>query len=479
MLIEELTPSTNHEYITSKYHNENKEAYKQNQHTPPVEFKDTSLLTNKDTPYTEIKDIITQENKDTPTPLQVSNSLGLEVEGGILTNQHTPLLTGKDTNILRVNNLYTTGIERLFTVYNINNNTRARIFTDKNDKTDFTDKNNNIDQSVHTNSVEIKTYNEEKESSYADFAFGFPAEPTQSASDEWEESQSDNLLALLNKEQPDDFKIPLDPEDITADEQANRKMLLSKALWQTFGTEKADEIQDHYAFVETDDQKVCIQTEEMLLNDIDRAKIRKCIQSVYGKDVTIALQIITSLPKESIQEANQNIPTTTQSNLLTFKSKLLTYNMQQMLSNPVVKVIETPGKIIIDTVAFLIERMTAPGNLDDLERAVVETGLTLELHTKNVHPEYLNFHKEPIVLTPKKILEDKAWLENMRITGSQKEAISGKLIEVKEEKPVNTPDSEPVTDCNELELTARGKAIIDNFNDMTLLALIEKQASQP
>lgn len=481
MLIEELTPSTNHEYISSRYHNENKEGYKQNQHTPPVEFKDTPFLTNKDTPYTEIKGITTQENKDTLAPAQASSYIGLEGQGGILTNQHTPLLTGKDTNILREYNLYTSSIERLYS-YNINN-THARGFNDKNDKTDFTGKNNNIDQSVHTNSVEIKTYNEEKESSYADFAFGFPAEPTQSAVDEWEESEPDNSLALLNKEQTDDFEIPLDPEDIIADEQRSRKMLLSKALWQTFGTEKADEIQDHYAFVETDDQKVCIQTEEMLLNDIDRAKIRKCIQSVYGKEVTIALQIITSLPKEPIQEVNQNteLPTSnlpTKSNLLTFKSKLLTYNMQQMLSNPVVKVIETPGKIIIDTVAFLVERMTAPGNLDDLERAVVETGLTLELHTRNVHPEYLNFHKEPIVLTPEKILEDKAWLENMRITGSQKEAISGKLIEVKEEKPVNDYNNESVTNCSRLKLTAREKAIIDNFNDMTLLALIEKQASQ-
>jgi hypothetical protein len=473
MLIEELTPSTNHEYISSKYHNENKGGCKQdnpiNVHTPIITNDHTPLQQNKDTPSTKFV--------HTPTPLQAINSLGLEVEGGVIANVHTPIIAGDDTNILRVNNLYNEGIERLFT-YNINN-THARGFNDKTDKTDFANKNNNIDQSVHTNSVEIKTLNiEEKEASYADFAFGFPAEPTQSAFDEWEESQSDNLLALLNEEQPDDFKIPLDPEDITADEQATRKMLLSKALWQTFGTEKADEIQDHYAFVETDDQKVCIQTEEMLLNDIDRAKIRKCIQSVYGKDVTIALQIITSLPKEPIQEANQNISTTTQSNLLTFKSKLLTYNMQQMLSNPVVKVIETPSKIIIDTVAFLIERMTAPGNLDDLERAVVETGLTLELHTKNVHPEYLNFHKEPIILTPEKILEDKAWLENMRITGSQKEAIPGRLIEVKEEKSINTPDSEPVTDCNELELTAREKAIIDNFNDMTLLALIESQTSQ-
>jgi hypothetical protein len=127
MLIEELTPSTNHEYISSKYH-KNKEGDKQNKDTPPQ-----------------------------------------------------PAL---DTNILRVNNLYTFGIERLFTVYNINNNTHARIFTDKNDKTDFADKNNNIDQSVHTNSVEIKTYNEEKESSYADFAFGSLTKPTQSASSE-------------------------------------------------------------------------------------------------------------------------------------------------------------------------------------------------------------------------------------------------------------------------------------------------------
>ena len=123
-LIEELKPSTNHEYISSKYHNENKEAYKQ--------------------------------------------------------NQHTPLLTGKDTNILREYNLYTSSIERLYS-YNINN-THARGFNDKNDKTDFADKNNNIDQSVHTNSDEIKTLNtEEKKSGYADFAFGFPAEPTQSA----------------------------------------------------------------------------------------------------------------------------------------------------------------------------------------------------------------------------------------------------------------------------------------------------------
>jgi hypothetical protein len=114
---------------------------------------------------------------------------------------------------------------------------------------------------------------------------------------------------------------------------------------------------------------------------------------------------------------NQNTVLPTKSNLLTFKSKLLIYNMQQMFNYPVdgvVKVIETPGKIILDTVAFLIERMTSPGNIDDLERAVVETGLTLELHTRNAHPEFKNFQKDVIVLTKEKILKDREWLENHR-----------------------------------------------------------------
>ncbi|BBB57748.1 hypothetical protein MPCS_01759 (plasmid) [Candidatus Megaera polyxenophila] len=89
MLIEELTPSTNHEYISSKYHNENKEVCEQNQHTHPVEFKN----------------ITTQENKDTPTPLQASNSLGLEVEGVYL-QIRTPLsLPVRIQMYLKVNNI--------------------------------------------------------------------------------------------------------------------------------------------------------------------------------------------------------------------------------------------------------------------------------------------------------------------------------------------------------------------------------------
>ena len=411
--------------------------------------------------------------------MQASNSLGLEVEGGILTNQHTPLLTGKDTNILRVNNLYNEGIERLFT-YNINN-THARGFNDKNDKTDFAGKNNNIDQSVHTNSVEIKTYNEEKESSYADLAFGFPAEPTQSAVDEWEENETEELAALLDNDCITDPVVPIDPEEIVADEQATRRMLLSKALWSTFGEQRSGEIQDDYKFVETEPHKVCIQTEEMRLNDIEKAKIRKCIQSVYGEDVTIAMQIIAPLQNEPIpSDKNANLEhSVSKLNWLNFKSVIKNHSLFAALNNPSLKITEESlEKIIIEGVAFLIERIIEPGSLEELENAILKTGLTLELRTKNVHPEYKNFEKQPIVLTPEKVLEDKAWLSNIRIAELQKSNTTRRLIEVREEEPVNDYDSESVTNCSRLKLTAREEAIINNFNDMELLALIEKQASQ-
>jgi len=452
MLIEELTPSTNHEYISSKYNNKNQGGYKQ------------------DTPI----------NVHTPAPLQATNSLGLEVEGGVIANVHTPIIAGDDTNILREYNLYNVSIERLYS-YSINN-TRARGFNDKTYTINLTDKNNNIDKSVDTNSAEIKTLNiEEKKSGYADLAFGFLTEPTQSAVDEWEETETEELAALLDNDCITDPVVPIDPEEIVADEQATRRMLLSKALWSTFGKQRSSEIQDDYKFVETEPHKVCIQTEKMQLNDIEKAKIRKCIQSVYGEDVTIAMQIIAPLQNEPIpsDEVVELEHSGSKLNWLNFKSVIKNHSLFAALNNPSLTITEeSPKKIIIEGVAFLIERIIEPGSLEDLEDAILKTGLTLELRTKNVHPEYKNFEKQPIVLTAEKVLEDKAWLSNIRTAELLKSNTTGRLIEVREEKPVNDYDSESATNCSRLKLTAREEAIVNNFNDMELLALIEKQASQ-
>jgi len=156
--------------------------------------------------------------------LQATNSLGLEVEGGVIANVHTPIIAGDDTNILREYNLYNVSIERLYS-YSINN-THARGFNDKTCVTDCADKNNDTNTPVDTNSAEIKTLNtEEKKSGYADLAFGFLTEPTQSAVDEWEKGESDNLLALLNEKQPDNFKFPLNPKNIITEELATQLLL--------------------------------------------------------------------------------------------------------------------------------------------------------------------------------------------------------------------------------------------------------------
>lgn len=436
MLIEELTPSTNHEYISSKYNNKNQGGYKQ----------------------------------DTP----------INVHTPIIANDHTPIIAGDDTNILREYNLYNVSIERLYS-YSINN-THARGFNDKTCVTDCVDKNNDTNTPVDTNSAEIKTlHTEEKKSGYADLAFGFLTEPTQSAVDEWEENETEELAALLDNDCITDPVVPIDPEEIVADEQATRRMLLSKALWSTFGKQRSGEIQDDYKFVETEPHKVCIQTEKMQLNDIEKAKIRKAIASIYGEDVTIAMQIIAPLQNEPIpsDEVVELEHSVSKLNWLNFKSVIKNHSLFAALNNPSLTTTEeSPKKIIIEGVAFLIERIIEPGSLEDLEDAILKTGLTLELRTKNVHPEYKNFEKQPIVLTPEKVLEDKAWLSNIRIAELQKSNTTGRLIEVREEKPVNDYDSESVTNCSRLKLTAREEAIVNNFNDMELLALIEKQASQ-
>lgn len=471
MLIEELTPSTNHEYISSKYNNENNVVNAQKLDTPIQRSLDTPSPSKVGHPL--------EKELDTPTPVQVSKYIGLEEQGGLQAKLDTPPQPALDTNILREYNLYNVSIERLYS-YSINN-THARGLNDKTCVIDFADKNNDINKLAHTDSTEIKTLNtEEKKSGYADLAFGFFTEPTQSAVDEWEENETEELAALLDNDCLNDPVVPIDPEEIVANEQATRRMLLSKALWSTFGEQRSGEIQDDYKFVETELHKVCIQTEEMRLNDIEKAKIRKAIASVYGQDVTIAMQIIAPLQNEPIfsDEEAELEHSVSKPNWLNFKSVIKNHSLFAALNNPSLTTTESPEKIIIEGVAFLIERIIEPGSLEELENAILKTGLTLELCTKNVHPEYKNFEKQPIVLTPEKVLEDKAWLSNIRIAELQKSNPTGRLIEVREEKPLNDYDSESVTNCSRLKLTAREEAIVNNFNDMELLALIEKQASQ-
>jgi hypothetical protein len=223
---------------------------------------------------------------------------------------------------------------------------------------------------------------------------------------------SDLMAKVLNEPTKQEEITEMNLEELPKlTEKEERTILLSRALWETFGEQRSGEIQDDYKFVEIHEHKVCIQAREMQLNDIEKVKIRKAIQSVYGQDVILAMQIIVSTT-EKPTPSNENVRKT--ATWLDFKATIKTNSMITMLTNPVLKTIEIPGKVIIETVPFLIERLTSPGYLDELERSVFETGLTLELRVSNTHPEYKNFNKEAIVISPEKILKDMEFRETCK-----------------------------------------------------------------
>lgn len=223
-------------------------------------------------------------------------------------------------------------------------------------------------------------------------------------------AMSDLMNQLLNETQKTEEIPEMKPEELPLlTDKQERAMLLSKALYGSFGEQRSNEIQDDYKFVEQDEQKVCIQTKEMRLNDIEKAKIRKCIQSVYGEDVTIAMQII-----EIKLQVAETIPSHQRQSFQAFKSAIPDSKLITLLTNPLVKVAENSRGIIIEAAPFFIDQLTEAGNLAVLEDAVVKTRINLELNYKGTNSEYANNIKKPIVLSLEKILKDREWLENHR-----------------------------------------------------------------
>jgi len=226
-------------------------------------------------------------------------------------------------------------------------------------------------------------------------------------------AMSELMSKVLNEPQKEEEIPEMKPEELPLlTDKQERAILLSRALWQSFGEERSNEIQDDYKFVEQDEQKVCIQTKEMRLNDIEKAKIRKCIQSVYGEDVTIAMQLIEAKPQAG--KVVETMPSYQRQNFQTFKSAIPDSKLIILLTNPLVKATENSRGIIIEAAPFFIDQLTEAGNMAVLEDAVVKTRITLELNYKGTNTEYANNTKKPIVLSLEKILKDREWLENHR-----------------------------------------------------------------
>jgi hypothetical protein len=272
-------------------------------------------------------------------------------------------------------------------------------------------------------STKEKTYKKEKlhKDKHATFAPCSCAEPEQVAFVSENQNKPNQSVTNCDELPPpkEDPEMKQDDTSLLAAEPT-RRMLLSQALWKALGEERAGEIQDRCIFRELEPGKVGIYTGDMLLSDLDKAKICKAIQMIYGDDVQISRLSLTSRTRKQQNPSDENIPpaapysVSKKATWVEFKATIKTSSLTSMLNNPILKVIETPGKVIIETVPFLVERITAPGHLDELERSILQTGLTLELHAINPHPEYKNFYKDPIVLSPEKALKVQEFKENYK-----------------------------------------------------------------
>lgn len=225
-------------------------------------------------------------------------------------------------------------------------------------------------------------------------------------------AMSDLMAKVLNDPQKEEevSKMNLEEFPQITDKQ-ERAILLSRSLRETFGEQRSGEIQNDYKFVETEPHKVCIQTKAMLLNDIEKAKIRKCLQSVYGEDVTIAMRVFEAIEAE---QQTQEIPiiakATGKQNWLKFKASISDSELLGILTNRLVKATEKEETLVIEAAPLFIEDLTAGGHLTALEDAIVQTGITLELSYSGLNTSYANAAKQKITLTPEQIIKDREWI---------------------------------------------------------------------
>ena len=225
-------------------------------------------------------------------------------------------------------------------------------------------------------------------------------------------------IRQLNQSTTQEETTPMkqDNQNIILDKDI-RRMLLSKAIFDAFGA-TANEIQDNCKFEETAVGKVTIKPAiGVSFNDIEKAKIRKCIKSVYGEDVVLALVNTTPyVSKEPVASESGlarsevlGTPSQNNSQWLRFKGSVRDRKVREMLANPTMKIIEVQDKVIIEGHAFLLEELFSSGYLEELEDAVVETGLTLEFHEKIVSRGYVTPDAKPTILCKEKIMKDREW----------------------------------------------------------------------
>ena len=231
-----------------------------------------------------------------------------------------------------------------------------------------------------------------------------------------EDTGMSNFIQLMNKvlNQPE----PIAQEEIPAMKQKEqnpipdketRKMLLSKAIFDAFGA-ASNEIQDNCSFEELEHDKVNIKPGlGVSFNDIEKAKIRRCIQSVYGEDVKLVLAktqaVVTTghLGSQSVLVSNScNNP-----QWLRFKAELTKVLLKKHEEKIAIHIFKnwfdklrvsddsTSQKLILVGSVCVIQWIDDKFGME-LENTVLASDLTIELRDEDNRNRPLIFSKQTI-----------------------------------------------------------------------------------
>jgi hypothetical protein len=304
--IKELRLSTNHEYIESKYskssilaNNDNKTPCNTSDNATckggkgtivrddrgyphDVEIQNTSQ-THLDKGIQANKGILKNENTNIKLQNSSQSQLNKSIQGkgGIIIREDRGIIVGEDTYILR---------EELESL------TESSLRSSSKEVSIL------IKSTVRAQETENTTCSNAILMEHSQVAIPEPKE--KEAITICDQTDKPKLLTAPEKKpniQEEISIMKLEEPNLMSDKET-RKMLLSKAIFDAFGA-GANEVQDNCAFEELAPDKVGIKPGiGVSFNDIEKAKIRRCIKAVYGEEVTI----LAAIPKPMVTLAKMD-----------------------------------------------------------------------------------------------------------------------------------------------------------------------------
>jgi hypothetical protein len=206
-------------------------------------------------------------------------------------------------------------------------------------------------------------------------------------------------------------------------------MLLSKAIFNAFGEHSANEIQDNCEFKEITPDKVCIKLAiGVSLNDIEKAKIRKCIQSIYGKNVELVAvkkqraEIAQRVLNQNEVSVSEVIDKNADQALLwsRFKASYDDTETLAFLKTFKLENCQEKNKLVVCGSSAFFDILKGFASTEALENAVLNTGISIELKSGEALGQSMT--EDAINLTPEKIIEQREWLKNPK-TSNLEESI--------------------------------------------------------